>query len=91
MINFKSSRPTVTIIVLALNNNKYKKLKEFMKTQYNEQIEAIEKKNDGEVLQQPSLKAEMQTTALAAPSDSDLVFQYDDSGNQIRREVIKVS
>jgi len=74
-----------------MNNNKYKKLKEFMKTQYNEQIEAIKKNIDGEVLQQPSLKAEMQTAALAAPSDSDLVFQYDDSGNQIRREVIKVS
>ncbi|WP_433901064.1 hypothetical protein [Sphingobacterium puteale] len=62
-----------------------------MKTQYNKQIEAIEKNIDGEVLQQPSLKAEMQTAELAAPSDSDLVFQYDDSGNQIRREVIKVS
>ncbi|NPE48289.1 hypothetical protein [Sphingobacterium prati] len=62
-----------------------------MKTQYNEQIEAIEKKNDGEVSQQPSLITEIKTTALAAPSDSDLVFQYDDSGNQIRREVIKVS
>ncbi|CAM3761491.1 hypothetical protein SPPR111872_19030 [Sphingobacterium prati] len=91
MINFRCSRPTVRIIVLALNNNKYKKLKEFMKTQYNEQIEAIEKKNDGEVSQQPSLITEIKTTALAAPSDSDLVFQYDDSGNQIRREVIKVS
>lgn len=62
-----------------------------MKTQYNEQIEAIEKKNDGEVLQQPSLMTEIQTAALAVPSDSDLVCQYDDSGNQIRREVIKVS
>jgi len=58
---------------------------------YNEQIGAIERNIEHEVLQQTSVKADMQTTALAAPSDSDLVFQYDDSGNQIRREVIKVN
>jgi hypothetical protein len=56
---------------------------------YDEQIGAIESKT--EVLQQISVKPDMQINALAAPSDSDLVFQYDDSGNQIRREVIKVN
>ncbi|MFA4976166.1 hypothetical protein HS960_14550 [Sphingobacterium paramultivorum] len=56
---------------------------------YDEQIGAIESKT--EFLQQISVKPDMQINALAAPSDSDLVFQYDDSGNQIRREVIKVN
>lgn len=58
---------------------------------YNEQIGAIEGNVEHEVLQQASIKVDMQITALAAPSDSDLVFQYDDSGNQIRREVVKVN
>ncbi len=59
---------------------------------YNEQIGAIESNStEREVLQQISVKPDMQINALAAPSDSDLVFQYDDSGNQIRREVIKVN
>ena len=58
---------------------------------YNEQIGAIEGNVEHEVLQQISVKPDMQINALAAPSDSDLVFQYDDSGNQIRREVIKVN
>lgn len=58
---------------------------------YEEQIGAIESNTEREVLQQISVKPDMQINALAAPSDSDLVFQYDDSGNQIRREVIKVN
>lgn len=58
---------------------------------YDEQIGAIDSKTEREVLQQISVKPAMQINALAAPSDSDLVFQYDDSGNQIRREVIKVN
>ncbi|WET69748.1 hypothetical protein [Sphingobacterium sp.] len=58
---------------------------------YDEQIGAIESNTEHEVLQQISVKPDMQINALAAPSDSDLVFQYDDSGNQIRREVIKVN
>ncbi|QQT31932.1 hypothetical protein [Sphingobacterium siyangense] len=58
---------------------------------YDEQIGAIESNTEREVLQQISVKPDMQINALAAPSDSDLVFQYDDSGNQIRREVIKVN